>query len=249
MNALAQSFQKKQIFFDFDDTLIDDNYKFEMTSCDCVKVIIQAFETRSPAIDTIINRFKSIDTERVKTVPPDQRFTPSRLSGSWHETYSVLCEEHKIEPKRSAYLLLEGYVIQNFEPPYYVIPHTVDALNELAKTGKYELRVLTSGDRTIQEKKLNVTDLEKYFASTHVLPNGEKAKVLEEAAKEFGPSNVWMVGNSIASDVNAALKVGVNAIHIPRGSWHLFNAEPLNHRFVTVDNIIEVPKALEDWKS
>lgn len=234
-------FKQRQIFIDFDDTLIDDNYKFEVTACDCVKVIVQAFETQSPPIDEIINQFQRVDDERLKSVPAEERFNPSRLTGSWHECYDYLCEKYGITRKRSTHMLLEGYAMQNFDPPYYVIPNVINILNELVKFGRYDLRLITVGSEEVQRRKLAVTELEKYFASLHITPNGDKMPILEKAAKEFGQPNVWMVGNSIRSDVNPALQAGVNAIYIPRGSWHMWRAEPLNKKFTEINQLFSFP--------
>jgi putative hydrolase of the HAD superfamily len=240
-------FEKKQVFIDLDDTLIDDNYKFEMTSCDCAKVIMQAFETRAPAIDAIIEKFRTIDNARLSSIAPDDRFRPARTLGSWHQTYDDLCAEHGRSPKRSTHMLLEGYVLQNFEPPYYVIPDVFDVLNELSRFGKYELRLLSAGDPVIQDNKIEGTGLKKYFASMHFLTDGEKGSALERAAGEFGAKNMWMIGNSIGSDINPALKLGVNAIYIPRGSWHAWHAEPFNTSYVELGSIRMVPDTLEKW--
>ncbi len=73
---------KKLICFDLDDTLIDDNYKFELTFCDCIRVIITALETRSPAIDTILQTARDIDNKSWETWPQDKKYMPSRVANS-----------------------------------------------------------------------------------------------------------------------------------------------------------------------
>lgn len=242
-------FERLQVFFDFDDTLIDDNHKFEITACDCTKVIVQAFETQSPPIDEIIEEFRRVDDERLKSVPTEERFSPSRLIGSWHQCYDYLCGKYGVAAKRPTHILLEGYAMQNFEPPYYVIPGVINTLNELVRFGKYDLRLITVGSEEVQHRKIAVTELEKYFASLHFIPDGDKIPVLEKAAKEFGQHNVWMVGNSISSDVNPALQVGINVVYIPRGSWHMWKAEPFSKKFTEIKSIVQVPETLEHWKA
>ncbi len=247
MTPFTSDYQKKQIFFDLDDTLIDDSYKFEITSCDATKAIILGFETDSPSIDEIVQEFRRIDTERVKTLPPEERFLPTRFTTSWHLTYDFLCDKYKKPNKRATHMMLEGLALQNFEPPYFIIPSAVDVLIDLLHVGKCELRILSAGDPQIQERKVDMTDLTKHFASRHFFPDGNKYPSLEEAAKEFGPKNVWMIGNSLNSDINPALRAGVNAIYIPRGSWTVLHAEPLNDKYVELKNISEVPRTLENW--
>lgn len=241
-------FQKKQIFFDFDDTLIDDGYKFELTSCDCAKAIVLGFETESPPIDEIIQEFRRIDLERLKSVPPEERFLPSRFITSWHLAYDFLCEKYGKSNKRSTHMMLEGLLMQNWEPPYFVIPGAVDTLMDLLHTGKYDLRMLSAGDPVIQERKVNATDLAKHFASLHFFPDGDKHSPLVEAAKEFGAGNVWMIGNSMSTDINPALRAGVNAVYIPRGSWILWKDRPFNNRYLQLKSIADVPRVLETWE-
>lgn len=240
-------FDKKQIFFDLDDTLIDDNYKFQLTFCDCIRAIILSFETRSPQIDDILQLARKLDNEYFENVEPGaEKYGPEKYSKTWIACYRQLCKENGREPKDHTEKLLEGYVYQNFEPPYYIIPDVIDVLNELLKVGKYELRIVTAGAHDAQMKKIEGTDFEKYFSSFHIC-DGNKQDILEEAVGKYGKENVWMIGNSMRSDINPALKTGISAVYIPRGTWNKFFEEPFNKEYKEIKTIAELPALLEKF--
>ena len=240
---------KKQIFFDLDDTLIDDNYKFEILYCDCLRAIVLAFETRSPQLDEILQHARQIDDEHVESFAPDQRFLPARHIQTWIRCYRELCEKYQRTPKPHVEKLLESLITQGYEPPYYVIPDAIDTLNQLLHYGRYDLHIISAGGPDIQQRKLDTTNLSKYFGSVHNIPDGNKRGVLHQAVEQFGPQNICMVGNSIHSDVNPSLKLGLKTVYIPRGSWHYFKVEPINNNFTTLDTIAKLPEELErNWK-
>lgn len=229
----------KILCFDLDDTLIDDNYKFELTFCDCIKTILIAFETRPPQIDEVLTLARKIDNERLISLPVKERYQPTRLEGTWILTYEKLCEEYKIKAKPHVKEILRGLVKQNFDPPYFLIPGVVETLNIL-KQLNFEMHVITTGNLNVQTRKLDETGLIKFFNEIHIVEDGDKSKILKPFATKEGKDNVVMIGNSIRSDINAALKVGVKAVHIPRGSWHQFVAEPINDKYTEIENMSQL---------
>ncbi len=231
---------KKIICFDLDDTLIDDNYKFEITFCDCIGVIIKALETRSPQIDTILKTAQDIDNKNWESLPKEERYMPRRVATSWMEAYEKLAKENNIPVRRHVTRLLWSLVMTNYDPPYYVIPGVVEVLKELKDHG-HQLHVITVGHINIQMRKLKVSGLIKYFDKQHV-EKSDKEPIIQKITDKYGKENVVMIGNSMRSDINPALNVGVKAIYIPRGNWHRFKAEPVNNKYIVLKNIAEVPK-------
>jgi FMN phosphatase YigB (HAD superfamily) len=241
--------KKILLCFDLDDTLIDDNFKFEITFCDCIKTILLAFETRAPQIDDVLQQARELDNEKMSTWPSMKKYMPDRLLSTWLETYQTLCAKHNIEVKEHVNLILEGLVKQNFEPPYYIIPGAIETLTSLFEDDRYEMQIITAGNSTIQNKKLSTTSLSKFFSNINVVPDGDKYSVLEKLSQGYDKKDIYMIGNSLSSDINQALKAGVNAIHIPRGSWHQFKAEPLHNNFKTLSDISELVTYLDKVRS
>lgn len=228
------------ICFDLDDTLIDDNFKFEVTFCDCIKVILTAFATRPPQIDEVLQLARKLDNEKLATWEPATRYTPQRLLSTWADTYQQLCDKYGVEVKHFAKLQLEGLVLQNFEPPYVIIPGAVETLDTLHDNTNYELHLVTTGVVEIQQRKINVTNLDKFFHQVHIVGDGDKLSYLQKIRNDNPGKKMIMIGNSLRSDVNPALELGIPAIYIPRGSWHQFQADPVNQQFVEAKDIREV---------
>ena len=231
--------------FDFDDTLIDDSYKFELTFCDCIKVILESFETRPPQIDEILQLARKLDNEKLANWESALRYTPERLLSTWLETYRKLSQSRLVEIKKHTELILEGLVRKNYDPPYYIIPGAIETLNTFTEKN-YEMHLITIGSYEIQNKKIVHTGLEKFFTEVHIVTNGDKTETIKSIVSKYGEDNVIMIGNSIRSDINPALNAKARAIYIPRGSWHLFNAEPINDTYITISSITQVISVIEN---
>jgi|GEM_PF-2880233 len=237
--------QKLIVCLDLDDTLIDDNYKFELTFCDCIKTILEAFETRPPQIDDVLQRARELDNYKLENWEPKQAYSPARLHATWIETYESLALDQGVVVKDYVKMILQGLVQKNFDPPYYIIPGSVEALREL-RDEHYPLHLITTGSPTVQLKKLQSTGLSKFFNEVHILDTFDKSEKLQELKYKYSKKRVVMIGNSMRSDINPALKVGVDAIYIPRGSWHKFLAEPLNPNFKKIDSISKLQTPLRE---
>jgi len=239
--------QTKLICFDLDDTIIDDNWKFETTFCDCMKAILLGLAARAPEIDEILVTMREIDGRLLEELPKDRKLLPTRLIQSWQETYRIVSERRDIPVKPHIMSMIESYVWQNFEPPYLVIAGAVDALVRIRAFPNVRMEILTIGEPEIQLRKINHSRLNYYFDHIEIVYAGEdKGEYLRNKAGEFGGENVIMVGNSMRSDINPALKAGVKAIHIPRSGWSRHNVEPLHNEYLEVRRIFELPEALSN---
>lgn len=231
----------KLICFDLDDTLIDDGFKFETTYCDCMKIILQALAAKSPQIDEILYTAREMDNELIKTLPPEEKYSPERLVRVWQETYRHISEKKDIPIKKHILQMLEGYAWQNYEPLYFVIAGAVDTLIHIKNIPNVRLEVLTIGHARIQGKKITLSRLDHYFEHIEFVNGGEgKGAYLEKQVPIYGKENIYMVGNSMRSDINPALKAGVHAVYIPRGAWHHNEVESFSKEYVEVKRIFEL---------
>ena len=103
------------------------------------------------------------------------------------------------------------------------------------------MHVITLGTREIQRRKLTVSKLIKYFDEVHY-ESYDKCKPLTNLKKKYGEKNICMIGNSMRTDINPALKLGLDAIYIPRGNWHRFIQEPLNKKYKEIHDIRELTR-------
>jgi putative hydrolase of the HAD superfamily len=123
------------------------------------------------------------------------------------------------------------------------VEETLDSL-----FGKYKLVVATKGDLLDQRRKLHNSGLGHYFHHIEVMSD-KKEKDYADLIKrlEIEPSEFFMIGNSLKSDVLPVLAIGGHAVHIP---FHTTWAhEKIDHRvihenFSTHENITEVLKKL-----
>ena len=122
----------------------------------------------------------------------------------------------------------------------------LDGVHDVLKSlnPNFKLVVLTKGDLLDQERKLNKSNLQKYFHHVEIVSEKNELEYqrilnhLEIEAHEF-----LMIGNSLKSDIIPVLKVGGHAFHIPfHTTWELEKvAEEIIHpKFKELKTISEV---------
>ncbi len=119
------------------------------------------------------------------------------------------------------------------------VEETLEALK-----GKYKLIVATKGDLKDQQSKLHRSGLGHYFHHIEVMADKQELnyeKLLQRL--EIEPSEFFMIGNSLKSDVLPVLEIGGYAVHIPfHTTWE---HEKISHKvehpnFKTLEKITEV---------
>ncbi len=131
--------------------------------------------------------------------------------------------------------------------PVELIPHAQDTVEALA--GSYRLVLITKGDLLHQERKLAQSGLGDHFDAVEIVSE----KTPEIYAKIFarhgdGADQALMTGNSMRSDVVAALDAGAWGVHVPNGpAWELDSAdEPVeNPRYRHLSDLSFLPGLLE----
>lgn len=91
------------------------------------------------------------------------------------------------------------------------VEETLSALH-----GNYKLVVATKGDLLDQRRKLHKSGLGKYFHHIEVMSDKQEADYRDLVKRlEISPSEFFMIGNSLKSDVLPVLGIGGHAVHIP----------------------------------
>ncbi|MFC4269065.1 HAD family hydrolase [Polaribacter marinivivus] len=148
---------------------------------------------------------------------------------------------YQIHPKALQSILDIGK--EMIEKPIELLKGVEDTLQFL--DGKYRLIVATKGDLLDQERKLEKSNLLKYFHHIEVMSD-KKEKDYKKLIKhlDIKPSEFLMIGNSLKSDVLPLINIGASAIHIPfHTTWiheevDLQDSTKLEYR--TLNNIKEV---------
>ncbi len=229
---------KKVLCFDLDDTLIDDNYKFELTFCECIKAIINSLETRTPQIDDIFKTAQRIENDTWNTWPKNRLYSPERVANAWVEAYKQIAKGLNLPIRKHTEQLINSLVISNYDPPYFVIPGAIEAITELKRKG-YTINVITLGVKEIQRRKLTVSRIIKFVDNIYY-ESYDKTKPLKNIKRQNNLDDLYMIGNSMRTDINPALSLGIKAIYIPRGNWHRFSAKPTNQKYTQIEDIREL---------
>lgn len=115
--------------------------------------------------------------------------------------------------------------------------------------GKYKLVVATKGDLLDQRRKLHNSGLGKYFHHIEVMSDKQEQDYLDLIKRlEIQPTEFYMIGNSLKSDVLPVLAIGGHAAHVPfHTTWahEKIDHEVKHQNFSSFEKITEVLELLE----
>ena len=132
------------------------------------------------------------------------------------------------------------------EKPIVLLDGVEETLEALY--GKYKLVVATKGDLLDQRRKLHNSGLGKYFHHIEVMSDKQEQDYLDLIKRlEIEPSEFYMIGNSLKSDVLPVLNIGGYAAHVPfHTTWahEKIDHEIKHENFSAFENITEVLNVL-----
>jgi HAD superfamily hydrolase (TIGR01493 family) len=191
--------QVQAIFFDLDDTLVDDAASYPA------------------AIERLCAEFgPGFDADRLRAaydiLSPDF-WAAGDLSAIREELWRRALERCGYDTSlasavRDAYLRHRVTSTQ-------LLPGVTDVLDVLA--GRHRLAVITNGGSDIQHRRLQHLGLHRYFefvlASTDVNAGKPEAAIFEYALRRMNlePASAWHVGDGLHTDVAGALNAGLGA--------------------------------------
>jgi putative hydrolase of the HAD superfamily len=192
----------KVIAFDADDTLwVNETYFREAE--EVFAELLSKYETKN-----------KIDQELFKTEIKNLAIYGYGVKGfvlSMIESALAL-SNYKLPPETVEKILAIGK--EMLEKQVELLSGVEEVLQNLL--GKFKLIVATKGDLLDQEKKLEKSNLLKYFHHIEIMSDKKEKdyiKLLKHL--DIQPSQFLMIGNSLKSDVLPLLKIGAIAIHIP----------------------------------
>jgi putative hydrolase of the HAD superfamily len=106
-----------------------------------------------------------------------------------------------------------------------LLPGVAELLPELAS--RHRLILMTKGSQAEQADKLARSGLAPHFSAVEIVAEKNPAAYAEVVARHAcPPHSTWMIGNSPKSDINPALRAGLNAVFIfHKDTWVLEHAE------------------------
>lgn len=206
---------RQTLLIDADDTLWENNVYFERAIADFISFLNH--RERSPAeVREILN-----DVERECIV------THGYGLHSFAHALVKTFERISVEPLTPAlHKTIHGFAHAIAEQPVQLLPQVEETLRYLAEL--HQLILVTKGDLKEQSRKVERSDLKEYFSIVEVVPEKDAA-VYREVARRHGlvRERTWMVGNSPKSDINPALRAGLNAVFVPHNDTWILEHEEL----------------------
>jgi putative hydrolase of the HAD superfamily len=206
--------EPQHLIFDADDTLWENNVLFERAIDDFIEWVDH------PTHDPVAIRRILLDIERANASA--HGYGSKVFLRSLHDCFEHLAErpvdDQAVESIAGLTSRLANHEIELIPD----VSATLDALGQ-----RHDLMLLTKGDPDEQHRKLDASGLGHHFRRAVVVTEKEPS-VYEALARDEGldPARTWMIGNSIKSDVNPALAVGLGAVFIPNvNTWALEHAE------------------------
>lgn len=221
----------KTIIFDLDDTLVKTSKLYDQAREE-FSLLMEKFGFEK---EEVLVKLDEIDIKNIR----QYGFVKERYPYSLGETYEYFSQKNgkEIVPELKKKIEELGWQV------FRHIPELVDGVYQVLDilSQKYFLILATLGDPQIQEKKLRLTGLKKYFSVIYVL----RYKNVEEyqnilIEQKLEKKNTWIVGNSIRSDLNPGLKLDLNCILIPTLTWKFEKEEPLSENYLKIDSLKEL---------
>jgi putative hydrolase of the HAD superfamily len=206
--------ERQHLIFDADDTLWENNVLFERTIDDFIEWMAH------PTLDPVAVREILLDIERANAEA--HGYGSKVFLRSLHDCFEHLAER-PVDGATAADIVALAHRLEHHQVE--LIPDVAATLDELAI--RQDVLLLTKGDPAEQQRKIDASGLAHHFRRAVVVAEKEPSVYAELAAAEgLDPGRSWMIGNSIKSDVNPALAVGMGAVFIPNdNTWALEHAE------------------------
>jgi putative hydrolase of the HAD superfamily len=198
------------IIFDGDDTLWETMPVYTAAKEEFFKEMsLIGFEPQE-----VEKAFESRDVANVRKLG----FTKHRFPTSMAETYQFFCGKYNFAAEEVVEQRMKGIGYSVFAKPPLVFPYAEQVLSKLHF--RYKLILATKGEKEIQQSKVEHSGLSKYFSKIYFLDQKTEHELRQISQDcELDIPNSWIIGNSLKSDINPGLRIGLKAIWIPYYTW------------------------------
>lgn len=209
----------KTFIFDLDDTLTRTQHYYDLSRMAFCEYIIRKHRDIAPSKDWIDAKFVKMysDAVRQNGFSRLERF-PEVMVKCYIEICAEFCMNWSQKNANEVYQIGWNAV----DPEVYkrkarLLPGARETLDFLLSR-QDELIVCTKGPKALQQTKIDALNLEKWAGEFHIVGEKDEAKFRKiVGAREMG--SCYSVGDSEKSDINPAIRAGINAIWIPYESW------------------------------
>ena len=202
------------LLIDADDTLWENNIYFERAIAEFISFLNHQHYTREQVREVlndverhnIVKHGYGLHSFAHALVGTFERLSVDPVAPEMHEQIHAIA--HKIAAQ-----------------PVEIIEGVAETLEYLA--ARHHLILMTKGNITEQTGKIERSGLKEFFAAIEVVAEKDAATYEGIAAKyDLAADLTWMIGNSPKSDINPALRAGLNAVFVPHAdTWVLEHEE------------------------
>jgi len=168
-----------------------------------------------------------------------------RFPISFRDTYRVLMKEAGRQPDPKTAEEIENLGWRVFYFKARPLPGAIPVLEKVAK--HYNVAIITKGNNAHQVDKLRVASCLRFARKVVAMRTKDYEEWERKLTSRVGVPverrhTSWVIGDSIKSDINPALRLGFNAIHIPAENWAFETAHYIkaSTKLMVVKNIKEV---------
>lgn len=220
------------IYMDLDDTLIQTQQLFEKYKRACASFILIASKRDDLTNGEVLSYFNGREQSNIDSLG----FQNERFIISWKETY-----QHFIPFGDDVQSIgrLANMVFESVAPLKDGAIETLEALKEKG----YSIRLITVGVESTQMKRIQDVALSHYFERIHIVPYKDK-QTMDNLIKD--KTNSVMVGNSVRSDINPSIEIGIPAIQVEAPNWFHDEVPLIKGGMVYYGTLDRVPELIEE---
>lgn len=220
------------VLFDFDDTLVETTVHFNAAKEKFAGIMSYHGFPAAEALE-VLNR------NDIRNVKQCGGFFKECFPRALGETYEYYCNIFNREIDQALKREIEDLGWQVYEQPAEPVENAGEVLESLHR--RYPLYLATRGEPSVQKARLEQSGLGRWFKKIYVLSEKNCAAYRQIALEQrIKPQLSWVVGNSMKSDINPALRAGYKSIYIHHPhTWDYEDEDPIGGH-VNADSLLDV---------
>jgi putative hydrolase of the HAD superfamily len=198
------------IVFDGDDTLWETQELYEVSKRRFYDLLAELGIDRSASAATL----GEIDVANVALLG----FSPERFPRSMGEAYDRLTNAHGLSVDSDLREQVVAIGLYVFESAPELRPDAITVLDSLRY--RYRLILFSAGDERVQARRIEQTKTAGLFDAIRITPAKNELSWADLVSDfNLDPTASWSIGNSVKSDINPALALGIRCVVVSGASW------------------------------
>lgn len=229
-----------RVITDGDDTLWLCSPHFVAAEWSCFDIMVKALPDGGLTFEAVVHHKRTIQRTWFKRYG----FSLDWFPNAWVECYAQTAQRYGRQISTTVIEAIRAAANTVYDQEYPAYDGIAVTLEELLADG-HDLHLLTLGDEAFQHKKVAGNGLDRFFndhlGNIHVIQRskGLKMKMLSQSAQR-----TVMVGDSEPSDIQPAVRIGIEAILVVSEDDWSRGHKPLPEHVHRVKSFTEVPALL-----